>query len=111
MVINISTLFYSAGDSSLVRKTGDSQILSDEMNSTRDSTEGDPNFVKMEPPTDIEIGLNPAEEHAEHTAEYHAEDLVVKVEVPTADVEIELEPAEQHAEHGLRSCDNRGDVC
>ncbi|KAF6023194.1 hypothetical protein EB796_018493 [Bugula neritina] len=89
------------------------------MNSTRDSTEVlvtvwvteySPNFVKVEPPTDIEIGLNPAEEHAEDTAEYHAEDLVVKVEVPT-DLEIELEPAEQHAEHGLRSCDNRGDVC
>jgi len=41
MVINISILFYSAGDSSLVRKTGDSQILPDEMNSTRDSTEGE----------------------------------------------------------------------
>ncbi|KAF6029268.1 hypothetical protein EB796_012414 [Bugula neritina] len=69
------------------------------MNSTRDSTEVlvtvlvtvwvteySPNFVKMEPPTDlyyIDIGLNPAEEHAEDTAEYHAEDLVVKVEVPT----------------------------
>ncbi|KAF6023196.1 hypothetical protein EB796_018495 [Bugula neritina] len=65
------------------------------MNSIRDSTEVlvtvlvtvwvteySPNFVKMEPPTDlyyIDIGLNPAEEHAE----YHAEDLVVKVEVPT----------------------------
>ncbi|KAF6033278.1 hypothetical protein EB796_008411 [Bugula neritina] len=65
-----------------------------------------PNFVKVEPPTDIEIRLSPVKD----SAEYHTEDLVVKVEVPT-DVEIELEPTEQHAEQGLWSCDNRVDVC
>ncbi|KAF6023195.1 hypothetical protein EB796_018494 [Bugula neritina] len=59
-----------------------------------------------------DLPLVPSEGHGEeaNAGRYAIQEDPVQPDA-NADLEIELEPAEQHAEHGLRSCDNRGDVC